>query len=108
MVSSKEAIEKISRQGSYRNSREISIAGIPFSMRDILRTAPLIAGLNVYLIGATGEGKTELANDLAGLFGESFCYMEGRPDFEPSELLKELNLGRLKTDASLTDQDLIS
>ncbi len=90
--STKERIERLSSQGSYRNSRTIEVGGMPFSVREILVTAPLIAGLNVYLVGGTGEGKTQLANDLAGLFGDSYCYAEGRPDFEPSEILKQLNL----------------
>jgi len=101
----KELIANISRPGSYRNSREVSLGGIPFTVKDVIFVAPLIAGLNVYLVGGTGEGKTQLANDLAGRFGESYCYAEGRPDFEPAELLKQLNLGKLK-DAS-SDKDLV-
>ncbi len=84
----KDKIERLSAQGSYINSREIAVGGVPYTVRDVLVTAPLIAGLNVYLVGGTGEGKTQLANDLAGLFGDSYCYAEGRPDFEPSEILK--------------------
>src|SRR3989344_6459660 len=91
--------------GRYRNSREVSLGGIPFSVKDVIVKAPLIAGLNVYLVGATGEGKTELNNDLASLFGDSHCYMMGRLDFKPSELLKQVNLRRLK-DAK-TDRDLV-
>ena len=96
----KDKIDKLSEQGSYKNSRIVDVGGIPYSMRDVLITAPLIAGLNVYLVGATGEGKTQLANDLAGLFGDSYCYNEGRPDFEPSEILKQLNLGNVGKVAS--------
>ncbi|MEK6956150.1 MAG: AAA family ATPase [Nanoarchaeota archaeon] len=98
-------IERLSSQGSWRNSREINVGNVPYSVRDVFITAPLIAGLNVYLVGGTGEGKTQLANDLAGLFGDSFCYAEGRPDFEPSELLKQLNLD-LK--GKVSDRELVT
>ena len=87
----KEVVRNLSEQGSYRNTREIIVGSIPFTARDVLITAPLFAALNVYLVGGTGEGKSQLATDLAGYFGESFAFMEGRPDFEPSELLKEIN-----------------
>src|SRR3990167_6296479 len=92
----KDRLNKLTDFGTYRNSRQINVGGVPFSVKDVVVTAPLIAGLNVYLVGGTGEGKTQLANDLAGLFGDSYCYAEGRPDFEPSELLKHMNLGKLK------------
>ena len=98
-------INKLSKEGTYKNSREVSLGGVPFTVRDVIFVAPLIAGLNVYLVGGTGEGKTQLANDLAGRFGESYCYAEGRPDFEPAELLKQLNLSKLK-DAN-SDRDLV-
>lgn len=101
----KEEIERLSTQGSYKNSREIPLGNTPFGMRDVLFTAPLTAALNVYLVGGTGEGKTQLANDLAGIFGDSSCYAEGRPDFELSELLKQLNLGKLKEVSS--DRELV-
>ena len=101
----KDRLEKLSRQGSWRNTREINVGGIPYNVREVLVTAPLVAGLNVYLVGGTGEGKTQLANDLAGLFGDSYCYAEGRPDFEPSEILKQLNLGKLK--GAVSDRELV-
>ena len=101
----KDKIERISAQGSYLNSKVINIGNVPYTVRDAVITAPVIAGLNVFLVGATGEGKTQLANDLAGFFGDSYCYAEGRPDFEPSELLKQLNLGKLKEATS--DKDLV-
>lgn len=89
-------LDKLSKQRSYINSREIALGGIPYKMRDVLLIAPLLAALNVYLVGETGEGKTQLANELTGYFGKKqVCYMEGRPDFKPAELLKSLNLGRL-------------
>lgn len=103
----KERIDRLSVQGSYKNTREIAIGGVPYSVRDVVVTAPLIAGLNVYLVGGTGEGKTQLANDLAGLFGDNYCYAQGRPDFEPSELLKQLNLSKKKLDEAASDRELV-
>lgn len=56
-------LEKLD-QGTYTNNRLVNIGGIPFTVRDLLINAPLIAGLNTYLIGGTGEGKSQLAYDL--------------------------------------------
>jgi len=100
-----EKIAKLSNLGIYRNTKEIVLGGLSYQIKEILITAPLIAGLNVYLVGGTGEGKTQLANGLAGLFGDSYCYAEGRPDFESSELLKHMNLGKLKQATS--DRELV-
>lgn len=100
-----QTIRLLAEQGTYRNSREIMLGGISYSMREILMAAPLIAGLNVYLVGGTGEGKTQFANDLVGYFGGNYCYTEGRPDFELSELLKQLNLEKLHSAKS--DKELV-
>jgi len=75
MTDLRDKIDRLSTQGSYKNTRQLAIGGLPYSVRDVVVTAPLIAGLNVYLVGGTGEGKTQLANDLAGLFGDSYCYL---------------------------------
>ncbi|MBI2109705.1 AAA family ATPase [Candidatus Woesearchaeota archaeon] len=101
----KDKIKRLFEGGTYLNSREINLGGVPYGMRDVLMAAPLIAGLNVYLVGGTGEGKTQLATDLAGFFGDSSCLAEGRPDFELSELLKQLNLGKLRD--AVSDRDLV-
>lgn len=103
-MTNKETLEKLG-QGKYVNTREIILGGVPFTVRDVLVKAPLIAGINVYLVSGTGEGKTELANDLVGYFGDKACYNMGRPDFEPAELLKQVRLDRLK-DAK-TDGELV-
>src|SRR3989344_3653422 len=100
----KETIEKL-ESGKYQNSREIVVGNVPFSARDILIKAPLIARLNNYLVGGTGRGKSELLNEVVEYFGDRACYAIGRPDFEPSELLRQIRLDRLK-DAK-TDRELI-
>ena len=83
-------------KGIYQNNKVVDMGGIPFSVRDLVVKAPLLAGLNVYLVGATGEGKTQLAHDLASYFGKDYIYTMGRPSFEPSELLRKINLAKLK------------
>lgn len=105
MTNNIETITALSEQGAYRNSHVINLGGIPYTMREVLIVAPLIAGLNVYLIGGTGEGKTQLANDLAGFFGDQYCYAEGRPDFELAEILKQVNLSKLRDVGS--DRELV-
>src|SRR3989344_6207310 len=101
---SKQAIERL-EAGRYSNDREISLGGVAYSARDVLVKAPLIARLNVYYVGGTGRGKTQLGHDLLSYFNDSACYAMGRPDFEPSELLKQVRLGSLK-DAK-TDRELV-
>ena len=105
MTDHNETIAAISQPGAYLNSRVISLGGIAYTLREVLLAAPLIAALNVYLVGGTGEGKTQLNNDLATLFGEHYCYAEGRSDFELAELLKQLNLH--KSRSAQTDKELV-
>lgn len=90
-----ETLEALER-GEYRNTNQIALGGVPFSVRDLVVKAPLIARLNAYYVGATGEGKTQLANDFKAYFGDSACYSEGRPDFQPDELFKQINWNVLK------------
>ncbi len=103
---SKETLEKLSR-GRYVNDREIKLGGVPYKAREVLISAPLITRLNTYFVGGTGRGKTQLGNDLISYFYDSSCYAMGRPDFEPSELLKQINLAKLKPGAELTDRELV-
>src|SRR3989344_5790010 len=101
---SKQAIERL-EAGRYSNDREISLGGVAYSARDVLVKAPLIARLNVYYVGGTGRGKTQLGHDLLSYFNDASCYAMGRPDFEPSELLKQVRLGNL--DKVQTDRELV-
>jgi len=100
----KETLERLD-EGRYINDRIIYLGGIPFTARDILIKAPLLSRLNAYFVGGTGRGKTQLGNDLIGYFSDASCYAMGRPDFEPSELLKQVRLGKLKEVE--IDKDLI-
>lgn len=93
----KETLNKL-ENGEYKNSKEIVLGGIPFSARDILIKAPLATRLNMFYLGDRGEGKTQLAHDVSSYFGTSSCYASGRPDFEPSEVFRQLDaqvLGRI-------------
>lgn len=101
---SKRTIEAL-EQGRYINNSVISLGGFEFSARDVLVKAPLIAGLNTYYVGGTGEGKTQLGHDLLSLAGENGCYAMGRPDFEPGDLLRQVNLENIRK--AKTDKDLI-
>jgi MoxR-like ATPase len=102
----KETLDKL-EQGTYQNSQEIVLGGIPFTARDVLVKAPLLTKLNMFYLGDRGEGKTQLAHDINSYFGENSCYASGRPDFEPSEVFRQLNaqaLGKvLRGEASPDD-----
>ena len=102
----KDTIEKLER-GNYTNTRRIALGGVDYSARDVLMKAPLISQLNVYFVGGTGRGKSQMGYDLAYYFGDSACLEKGRPDFEPSELLKRINLSKLKPGADVSDSELI-
>lgn len=99
----KDTLDKL-EQGTYQNSRIINLGGIPFTARDALVKAPLLTRLNMFYLGDRGEGKTQLAHDINSYFGANACYAAGRPDFEPSEVFRQLDaqkLGRiLKGEAS--------
>lgn len=102
----KQVITQLSEQGLYRNSREIMLGGLPYAVREAIMVAPRIAALNTYLVGGTGEGKSQLVNQLEGAHRDSFCYAEGRPDFELAELMRQLNLeklGKVKSDRELIE-----
>ena len=78
---------------NYKNSTEI-LPGI--TMEDLIRAA-LIARLNTFLIGETGEGKTQLENDIMALFGDRGFFEQGRNDLAIKEMFTTLNLEKLKT-----------
>ena len=89
-MSIKDTLDKL-EQGTYQNSRKVVLGGIPFSARDVLVKAPLLTKLNMFYLGDRGEGKTQLAHDINSYFGRNSCYASGRPDFEPSEVFRQLN-----------------
>ena len=89
-MSVKETLNKL-EQGEYQNSKAVILGGIPFTARSVLVKAPLATRLNMFYLGDRGEGKTQLAHDINSYFGHNSCYASGRPDFEPSEVFRQLN-----------------
>ena len=91
----KETLKKLD-EGAYRNTNEVVLGGVKYSAKDVLLKAPLVSRLNMYYVGGTGEGKTQIANDLVYHLSDSAVYAMGRNDFEPSELMKSINWDLLK------------
>lgn len=78
---------------AYRNSTEV-ISGL--TVEDILK-ACLIGRLNVMMVGETGEGKTQIENDILGLFGNNGFFEQGRNDLTVRDIFTRLNLEKLRT-----------
>lgn len=75
----------------YRNSTEITnLHGIPIYMND-LADACLYGRLNLFLQGDTGTGKTQLARDIMGYFGDKSLFILGRNDMDTRELFQQVN-----------------
>ncbi len=77
----------------YRNSTEV-VPGC--TLEDVVK-ACLIGRLNIFLLGETGEGKTQLENDILDLFGGKGFFEQGRNDLTIKEMFTRLNLEKLKT-----------
>jgi hypothetical protein len=109
-MSIKETLDKL-EEGTYQNSRKVILGDISFTARDVLVKAPLLTKLNMFYLGDRGEGKTQLAHDVNAYFGKNSCYASGRPDFEPSEVFRQLNaqaLGKvIRGEASPEDAEQI-
>ena len=54
-------------------------------------------GLTLLYWGETGEGKTQLENDILGLFGNNGFFEQGRNDLTIKEMFTRLNLEKLRT-----------
>lgn len=90
MMAIRDTLSKL-EGGTYQNSKKIILGKIPFTARDVLVKAPLLTRLNMFYLGDRGEGKTQLAHDVKSYFGQDSCYASGRPDFEPSEVFRQIN-----------------
>ena len=75
----------------YKNSTELmQLAGYPVYMSDIA-DACLLGRLNLFMIGDTGSGKTQLARDMMDKFGDKTVYILGRNDMDTRELFQQVN-----------------
>ena len=74
----------------------MQLAGYPVYMSDIA-DACLLGRLNLFMIGDTGSGKTQLARDMMDKFGDKTVYILGRNDMDTRELFQQINLEKLKT-----------
>jgi hypothetical protein len=84
---------------NYKNQTEI-VSGL--TMEDLMK-ACLVGKLNVLLVGETGEGKTQLENDILGLFGNKGFFEQGRNDLTIKEMFTRLNLEKLRNAKTTED-----
>ena len=88
---------------TYKNSTELmQLHGVPIYMNDLV-DACLYGGLNLFLQGDTGSGKTQLARDAIGYFGNKSMFILGRNDMDTRELFQQVNLEKLRTGQSSTE-----
>jgi hypothetical protein len=73
----------------------MELAGQPIYLSD-MADACLLGRLNMFLIGDTGSGKTQLMRDMMGKFGDKAVYILGRNDMDTRELFQQINLEKLK------------
>ena len=81
------------RLQNYRNETEI----LPGITAENVVDACLRRRLNLFVLGETGEGKTQLENDILGLFGNNGFFEQGRNDLTIKEMFTRLNLEKLRT-----------
>src|SRR3989344_2726332 len=78
-------------QHVYKNSTELmQLHGVPFYLEDFAK-ACLYGKLNLFLQGNSGEGKTQLAQDMRSYFGDNSLFILGRNDMDTRELFQQLN-----------------
>ena len=83
----------------YRNSTEI-VPGK--AVKDVVK-ACLIKRLNLFLLGESGEGKTQLENDVLALFGNDGFFELGRNDLTVKDIFVRLRLDKLR-EAKTSDE----
>lgn len=90
-------------QGVYKNSSQLmELHGVQFYMNDMV-DACLAGKLNLFLQGDTGSGKTQLARDAMGYFGDKSMFILGRNDMDTRELFQQINLEKLRTGQSSSE-----
>jgi len=93
---------------TYLNSTEImQLHGYPLYMTDMV-DACLRARLNLFFIGDTGSGKTQLVHEFMHYFGDKTMFLLGRNDMDTRELFQQINLGKLYTKPSYNIEPLVN
>lgn len=86
--------EDLSFQHYVNSSPVFQVGGVDITVGDVVKAATL-ARLNTFLIGETGEGKTQLENDVLAWFGNKGLFVLGRNDMDLRDLFRQLNLGKI-------------
>ncbi|MEK6841289.1 MAG: AAA family ATPase [Nanoarchaeota archaeon] len=67
---------------NYINTNPVmQIGGKPIYIEDLIKSA-VIGKLNTFLVSETGEGKTQIENDVLSLFGNKGIFVLGRDDMD--------------------------
>ncbi len=105
-----EKVNSLPSFGTYKNRTPIiQMNSIDLTMEDVVK-AGIISGLNIFLIGERGEGKTQLMSDASNNYFEGRAtYMRARPDSDPREIYEKYNIKKVAEgfDIQHTQTDLI-
>ena len=74
-------LEKLKFSNYINTNPVIQVGGKPIYVEDLVK-AGLIGKLNTFLVSETGEGKTQIENDVLGLFGNKGLFVLGRDDMD--------------------------
>lgn len=75
----------------YKNTTPLgTLNGVPVYMAD-MADAALRGRLNTFLLGDTGSGKTQLAREIRGYFGDKSLFFLGRNDMDTREVFQQIN-----------------
>ncbi|MBI2671837.1 AAA family ATPase [Candidatus Woesearchaeota archaeon] len=93
----------------YKNTTEIvNLNGVPVYL-PTLAEAAIRGRLNMFLLGKSGFGKTQLVRDVMNYFGDRALFVLGRNDMDTRELFQQVNpefLKALKEGKSLEGKTL--
>src|SRR3989344_389842 len=74
-------LEKLKFSNYINTNPVIQVGGKPIYVEDLVK-AGIIGKLNTFLVSETGEGKTQIENDVLGLFGNKGLFVLGRDDMD--------------------------
>lgn len=76
---------------NYINTNPVmQVGGKPVYVEDLVK-AGIIGKLNTFLVSETGEGKTQIENDVRALFGNKGAFILGRDDMDVRSLFATLS-----------------